>query len=294
MTGRAGDGREPSVVAAIVSGGGAARTIDCPLPDRGCTLTVHLSGEGRPVLFIHGFPLDHSMWSEQMPLAARFRLIVPDLRGFGHSGAGEGIRSIEQLADDLAALLGAIGEDRPVVVCGLSMGGYVAEHLVVRHRRLVSGLVLVDTRMEADNDAARAGRAALSERVAVEGASAACEMVPRLLATSRAALPEGRATAAMLEARIRDTKPDTIRRALAALAARPDMTDALSRLDLPALAIIGEEDSITPREAMERITRTIAGSRLVVVPRSGHMTPLENPEVFNRELAAFVEGLGPA
>jgi pimeloyl-ACP methyl ester carboxylesterase len=319
----------------VTGDGGLSPVVRWPLADRGCTLAARILGEGRPVLFLHGFPLDHSMWSGQLPLAERFRLILPDLRGFGRSDAGGGIQSIEQLADDVASLLAAIGEQRPVVVCGLSMGGYVAEHLVVRHRHLAAGLVLVDTRMEADNDSARAGRAALAERVRREGPAAACEMVPRLLAASRAGLPEGRARAAWLEARILDTPAETIQGALAALAARPDMTEALSRCDLPTLAVIGEEDSITPREAMERIVRTMpgrpwkkssdtfstqenlqfsralhaphvihdvrqtvfpqpAGARLVVAPACGHMTPLENPEAFNRELTAFVEGLPPA
>lgn len=246
------------------------------------------------MLFLHGFPLDHSMWSGQLPLAERFRLILPDLRGFGRSDAGEGIHSIEQLADDVASLLAAIGEQRRVVVCGLSMGGYVAEHLAIRHRHLAAGLVLVDTRMEADNDTARAGRAALVERLGREGPSAACEMVPRLLAASRATLPEGRALAARLEDRIRGTRVESMQGALAALASRPDMTEPLSRSDLPTLAIIGAEDSITPREAMERIAQAMPNARLEVVPACGHMTPLENPDAFNRALLAFVAGLPPA
>lgn len=264
------------------------------LDDRACRLAVHASGSGRPILLIHGFPLDHSMWSGQTPLAERFRLIAPDLRGFGASDAGEGIHSISQLADDLASLLAAMGERRPVVVCGLSMGGYVAQHLVVRHPHIAAGLVLVDTRMEADNDAARAGRAALVERVRREGSAATCEMVPRLLARSRVNAPEGRAIAAVLESRILATRPQTIEGALRALADRPDMTASLARLDIPTLAVIGEEDAITPREAMVRIADTMPRARLVVVPGCGHMTPLENAAAFNREMAAFVEGLGRA
>ena len=119
-------------------------------------LAVHTSGSGLPLLLLHGFPLDHAMWAAQEPLADHARLIVPDQRGFGAS-AGPGPGSMDELADDAAALLAAL-HGGPAVVCGLSMGGYIAQHLAVRHPDRVAALVLADTRLEADTPEARAAR----------------------------------------------------------------------------------------------------------------------------------------
>jgi len=113
----------------------------------GTTLTVHTAGAGRPLVLLHGFPLDHRMWEAQAPLADHVRLIAPDLRGFGGSTA-EVATSMEQLADDVAALLAALHVTTPAVICGLSMGGYVAQHLAVRHPDRVAALVLVDTKLK--------------------------------------------------------------------------------------------------------------------------------------------------
>lgn len=271
----------------------------------GRTLAVREAGEGVAVVLLHGFPLDHAMWEGQWALVApggslegQARLVVPDLAGFGGSD-GPATPSIAGMADDVAALLDAVTPDRPAVVCGLSMGGYVAQHLAARHRDRLAGLVLVDTKLEADSDEARAARRDLGERVARVGPRIAAEaMVPRLVArgTDAAidAAPPGRAA---IEDRLRHTieatSVATIRTALEALAERPDMSAAAARFDLPTLLVVGAEDAITPPECLERAARTIPRSELVVVPRCGHMTPLEDPAAFNVALAAFVRNRIP-
>lgn len=269
----------------------------------GRTLAVREAGAGLPVVLLHGFPLDHSMWRGQWglvapggPLEGRARLVVPDLAGFGGS-PGPARPTIAAMADDVAALLDGLGIGAPAVVCGLSMGGYVTQHLAARHRRRLAGLVLVDTKLEADGDEARRARYDLADRVSRVGSRIAAEaMVPRLVARGPDAALDGAARGRadvedLLRATIEATGTDTIRTALHALAERPDMTAAAAAFDLPALLVVGAEDTITPPECLERARDTIPGAVLRIVPRCGHMTPLEDPPAFNAELAAFVESL---
>jgi len=252
-------------------------------------LAVHTAGSGVPLLLLHGFPLDHGMWVAQEPLADHLRLVAPDQRGFGASG-GPGPASIEELADDAAALLAAL-HCGPAVVCGLSMGGYVAQHLAVRHPDRVAALVLTDTKLEADTPEARAARADLAAKAGRLGqAIVADAMVPRLLATSAEA--RARAGRAAIEAALRAAilrQPiATIQAALAALAARPDMSAALRSVRVPTLLVVGAEDAITPPACMEAALEVLPHARLLVVPHAGHMTPLEAPAVFNRAVLEFL------
>jgi pimeloyl-ACP methyl ester carboxylesterase len=254
-------------------------------------LAVHTRGGGMPLVLLHGFPLDHTMWSGQDPLADAVRLIVPDQRGFGAS-RGAVPESIAQLADDVVALLDALHVVEPAVICGLSMGGYVAEHVAVRHPGRVRALVLVDTKLEADTPEARAARAKLAATVERVGQEAVAEaMIPNLLAPSEAA----RANPArpLIEVQLRRTihvsPVETITAALAALAARPDMVEPMRAVAVPVLLVVGEEDAITPPECMERAERVLQRPRLLIMPRCGHMAPLEDPATFNAAVLAFLE-----
>ena len=259
------------------------------LPD--ARLTVHTLGRGQPLLLLHAFPLDHRMWAAQKPLADHFRLIVPDQRGFGDSHASGGPTSIPQLADDAIAILDALQIDEPTIVCGCSMGGYVAQHVAVRYPARVRSLVLVDTKLEADTPEARAGRADLAAKVQRLGPEILAEaMVPRFLAAPTeppvaANRPE---TEAILRAMIWSQTVETIVAALAALAARPDMTEALRNICLPTLLVVGAEDQITPPECLKRAAEIIPEARLLIVPHAGHMTPLETPAVFNAAVLQFL------
>jgi pimeloyl-ACP methyl ester carboxylesterase len=260
------------------------------LPDT--TLAVRTRGSGMPVVLLHAFPLDGRMWAAQEPLADQVRLIVPDMRGFGGS-RGPGPASVEQLADDAVALLDALHVREPAVFCGCSMGGYVAQHVAARHADRVRAVVLVDTKLEADTPEARAARADLAgqvERLGQEVVAAA--MVPRLLAPpGPAPTPRQAEIAASLRTMIHGQPVATIQAALAALAARPDMTDAMRRLRSPALLVVGEHDAITPPDCLRRAEGIMPVARLVIVPSAGHLVPLESPDVFNAAVAAFLREL---
>jgi len=262
-----------------------------PVAIPGCRLAVHTAGRGLPLLLLHGFPLDHSMWVAQAPLSDHVRLIAPDMRGFGGS-AGAGLESIEQLADDAVALLDALHIAGPAVVCGLSMGGYVAQHVATRHPDRVAALVLVDTKLEADTPEARQARSDLSGKVGRIGQTILAEaMIPRLLAQSPVE-PEARPRRDAIETRLRQTivaqRVPTIQAALAALGSRPDMTAAMARCAAPTLLVVGAEDVITPPSCLQAAATIMPRASLLIVPGAGHMTPLEQPDVFNEAVLEFL------
>lgn len=259
------------------------------LPD--VRLAVHTRGRGRPMLFLHAFPLDHRMWAAQEPLAEHLRLIMPDQRGFGGSHAAGGPASIEQLADDAVAILDALHVDEPAIVCGCSMGGYVAQHVAIRHPARVHALVLVDTKLEADTPEARAARTDLAAKVQRLGQEiVAAAMVPRLLAANPEAdsLPRRAEIEAHLQTMILEQPVSTIVATLAALATRPDTTDAMRECCMPTLLVVGADDQITPPECLIRAEEIIPEARLLIVPQAGHMTPLETPAVFNAAVLQFL------
>jgi pimeloyl-ACP methyl ester carboxylesterase len=259
----------------------------------GTRLAVHTAGSGLPLVLLHAFPLDHSMWALQEPLAEQVRLVVPDLRGFG--GSDEALpESIAALADDVVALLDAVHVAGPAVICGISMGGYVAQHVAARHPDRVAAVILVATKLEADSAEARAGRTDLAAKVGRLGLGILADaMIPRLLADSaEARRAPGRADVeSLLRRTILAQRVETVQTALAALGARPDMTEPLRQLRAPALLVAGAEDAITPPECLQAAEAIIPGAKLLIVPAAGHMVPLEQPAVFNAAVLEFLREL---
>jgi len=266
-----------------------------PVAARGTRLAVHTAGAGLPLVLLHAFPLDHGMWRRQEPLAESLRLIVPDLRGFGTSESAPA--SIADFADDVVAVLDALHVSQPAVICGVSMGGYVAQHVAARHPKRVAALVLVDTKLEADTPEARAARTDLAGKVGRLGQSILADaMLPRLLAAPRSdARAEEVARHAenrsLVQALIERQRVPTIQAALAALGDRPDMTEALRHVRVPTLLVVGAEDQITPPACLEAAEEIIPDARLLIVPGAGHLVPLEAPEIFNRALLEFLADL---
>jgi 3-oxoadipate enol-lactonase len=246
------------------------------------------AGAGTPLLLVHGFPLDHSMWAEQIDrLSARCRVIAPDLPGFGRSPAVADKVGMAQFADDLAALLDALQIAEPIVLCGLSMGGYIALQFWRRHRTRLRGLVLCDTRATADSPEAAQTRLAAAERVLREGTGALAEsMLPNLFsAATRQQRPElvEAARAVILAADRRG-----VAAAARGMAERPEMTGALPQIDCPALVMGGEHDAITPPHEMRRMAEAMPRASFVEIRGAGHMAPLENPAEVNAALGAFL------
>ena len=255
----------------------------------GTRLAYRDRGQGRPValLLIHGFPLDHRMWDAQLAgLAGQARVIAPDLRGFGRSAAAlSGPLTMDQHADDLAALLDHLGIGR-AVVAGLSMGGYIAFAFWRRHQERVQALVLADTRAEADSPQAQANRDAAAAKVRTAGVAAiAGDMLPRLLAPASLANPR---LAERMRAMMADQPAETVIAALAGLRDREDSRPTLPTITVPTLVLVGAHDALTPPADATALAAGIPAARLVVIPAAGHMSPLENPRAVNAALRSFV------
>jgi len=253
----------------------------------GGELEYALSGDGPALLLLHAFPLGLFMWEAQAEaLAASHRVIRFDARGFGGSDLGQGPLTMERIADDGAGLLDHLGVAK-AVVGGCSMGGYAALAFVRRHPQRLAGLVLQDTRAGADTEDGKAGRAALAAKVLAEGsAAAASAFLPKLLGETtqreRAALVAG------LRERILASSPQAIADALHGLAARADSRPTLAEVRVPTLVLVGAEDVLTPPVESEVMAAAIAGARLEIVPRAGHLANLERPDAVNAALRAFL------
>lgn len=254
----------------------------------GAALNVFDEGAGQPLVFLHGFPLDHTMWRAQIEaFAPRYRVLAPDLRGFGVSEARGETVTMEDFAYDLLWLLDALGEQRPVALCGLSMGGYIALRFVEKFPSRLDRLVLCDTRAAADSAEAAANRLKTAERVLAAGAEFVAEaMLPKLF---------GQRTAREQPARVADvrrvmavTQPAAIAAAQRGMAQRPDSTALLPTIRTPTLVVVGAEDAISPPDEMRGMAAAIPGAEFVVIPDAGHMAPLENPAAFNAALAKFL------
>jgi 3-oxoadipate enol-lactonase len=260
------------------------------------TIGVLAQGKGVPVLFVHGFPLNHSMWRSQIEaFGGSFRVIAPDLRGFGESKmtapTATSKLTMEACADDLHAVLPAVLVDQPVVFCGLSMGGYVAWQFFRKYRARVKALILCDTRAIADTPEAAAGRLKLAEQVLTLVTQVAAEgMLPRLVSPKTAeSHPE---IVSELRAMILGNSPLAIAATLRGMAERPDCTPLLASIDVPTLLICGKEDQISPVAEMRGISQAIRGSQFVEVPNAGHMSPMENPDAVNQAINQFLQTVG--
>jgi len=243
-------------------------------------------GKGFPVVLLHGFPLDHRMWSPQMvDLSGMCRVIVPDLRGFGQTRSDQAF-TIDSLATDVHHLLKALGA-LPCCLGGLSMGGYVALSFARQFARDLSGLMLIDTRADADSPAARNARQKNIDLVRQKGPSAIADaMIARLLAPGA---DEGRPELARsLRSMIEANPASTIEKALVALRDRPDQTPLLPTLKVPTLILVGDGDQLTPPDLAEGMKAAIPGSRLTVIRGAGHMSPIEQPAQVSQAIRQFV------
>jgi pimeloyl-ACP methyl ester carboxylesterase len=251
-------------------------------------LNVVEAGAGRPLLLVHGFPLDHSMWNGQLEgLADRYRVIAPDLRGFGLSEITSGTSTMQQFADDLAELLGALQISEPVVYCGLSMGGYIGWQFVARHRAKVGALIVADSRAVADNEKAAAGRLETADKVEKEGTKIVADaMLPKLFPA--AAIERGEPCVKATEAVMLAAPPSGVAAALRGMAKRPDYTKELAKIDVPTLVICGAEDAIAPLSEMEGIAKAIPNAKFVSIAGAGHMAPLEKPAEVNAAIRSFL------
>jgi pimeloyl-ACP methyl ester carboxylesterase len=256
----------------------------------GTQLNYEVEGTGPAILFLHAFPLNLRMWDAQArALLPTHQVVRFDARGFGETPPGDGLLTMERIADDAIALLDHLGISK-ATVCGLSMGGYATFALVRRHPERVKALVLADTRTAADSPDAKRSRSTQADTVRKQGPSGIVDgfLQKAVGDTTRKERPE---VVARVREMILAAPTRGIVDALAGLAARADSGPTLREIKVPALVVCGTEDALTPVADSEAIHHGIPGSRLDLIPRSGHLSALEDPGAFNRALLEFLPTL---
>jgi len=239
------------------------------------------------LVLLHAFPLNARMFEGQLGLAdTGWHIVVPQLRGFDGASADPPAASVDDYAGDVIDLLDSL-HLKQAVIGGLSMGGYVAFAVLRLAARYVQGLILADTRSQADTPEGRAGRDTLLGVLRQGGPEAvANEMIPKLLGeTTRGTRP---AVVERVRSLILANQDEAIAGAINALKTRPDSTPLLAGIHVPTLIVVGEEDSVTPPSAAEEMHAAIGGSALVRIPAAGHLSNLEQPDLFNAALTAFL------
>jgi pimeloyl-ACP methyl ester carboxylesterase len=257
----------------------------------GVNLAVEARGEGPAVLFVHGYPLNRSIWRDQIGSLEGFRCIAVDLRGMGQSDSPDLGYSMSIYAADLAALLDVLGVD-DVVLCGHSMGGYVAFEFLRQWRSRVRGLVLMDTRAEADAPEMRRARDAAAATARERGAGAIADsMLSKMLAP--ATLSRRPDVAERVRALMARTPVAGLVGALAAMRDRDESESLLPTLaGVPTLVVVGEGDTLIPPDQAKAMAAAIPGARLAVIPGAGHLPPVEQPEATTASLRQFLTSLG--
>lgn len=256
----------------------------------GVQLAYRDVGAGEPVVFLHAFPLNQTMWDEQVAALSRnYRVLTFDWRGFGASEVGEAGATMNVFADDLAALLNELQIER-ATICGLSMGGYAAFAFYRKYAPRVKALILADTRATADTEEGKQGRYEMAELARKSGAAALVEpMTPKLLgATSLQSKP---ALVERVQQMIRAAQAEGVAQALMGMAQRDDATDLLAQITCPTLIIVGSEDKLTPPSDAGKMSQTIPNAQLEVIATAGHLSNLEQSETFNRLVTDFLQHL---
>jgi 3-oxoadipate enol-lactonase len=253
-------------------------------------LAVRDSGDARalPVVLLHAFPMSSAMWAPQLDSLKSYRVILPDFRGFGATALSTPW-FIEHAVDDLFETLTSIGVEKAVLV-GLSMGGYVALRAVEKNPARVKGLVLCDTRAEADANENKIKRAAAVDFVRQRGVGPFLEpfLNDSLAPKTKTEKPK---VVEFLRGVALKSSPDAVMAALAALASRGDMTAALSGIKVPTTVFVGSQDKITPLPLAEAMRARVPGAELHLIPDAGHFSNAENPEAFNERLVSFLKRL---
>jgi pimeloyl-ACP methyl ester carboxylesterase len=248
-------------------------------------------GDGHPMLFIHGYPLNRKMWEPQINNLPDFvRLIAPDLRGHGESESIPGPYSMDLLADDLAALLDDLEIRSQVVICGLSMGGYVALAFQRKYADRIAAMVLTATRAAPDSAEGKLARDKSAETARKNGVEAIIAgMLPKLLASEN--YENEPALVERLGEIMRLTSLEGVLGALEGMKERPDSRPDLERFAFPTLILHGQEDQIIPIQEAKEMQASLPDGRLQLIPRAGHLLNMEQPALFNAAIRSFLSSV---
>ncbi len=256
-------------------------------------LSYVAEGQGPVVVLLHGFPLDQTMWQPlRAILGSNHRVVTPDLRGIGATGAPEGDYSVDGMADDVVELLDKLGLDQPIVLGGLSMGGYVVLSIALRFPERLKGLVLLNSRAAADTPSAARLRRTTADQIEASGDPLPFldGMVSRLFAP--ATLIEHPELVEHWRSKMAGIPARTIVATLRGLADRPDRTNDLLKIRLPTLVLAGSDDQVVPLDESRSIVQLLPLGDLAVISRAGHLTPVENPGETAEAVQDFLDRIG--
>ncbi len=248
-------------------------------------------GTRTPLLFIHGYPLDRHLWDEQVSeLSDIARVLAPDLRGHGGSDAVPGPYPMDLHAEDCQAFLDALRVTQPLVLCGLSMGGYVAFAFYRKYPERVAGFILAATRAGAEAPEGKTNRDKAMALAREKGVGAIAEsLLPKMLAPKTyQARPD---LVARVKAMLEGASLDGVLGDLAGLRDRTDSTSTLATIDRPTLILHGADDQLIPASEADVMRAGIQGSQLKILPDAGHLLNMEQPEMFNGAVREFVWSL---
>ncbi len=256
-------------------------------------MTYSEAGAGTPILFVHGYPLSSKLWEPQLlDLQSDARVIAPDLRGHGQSAHPPGPFSMEQMADDCAALLNHLKIQEKVILCGLSMGGYVNFAFYRKFHDQIAGMILTATRAAADTDLAKKNRETAIQSVKNEGIDSVLDaMLSKLLSPQNYRSNEALSSQVNAIMRGAVTK-DTIVSDQLALMNRTNSLPLLDQINVPVLIIHGSDDQIVPVQEAQMMHSSIPASQLVILPQAGHLPNLEQPDHFNSAVRKFINKIG--
>lgn len=252
-------------------------------------LSVFVSGrnESKPILFIHGFPFDHTMWLDLVgELSKEYLCVTYDIRGLGESQIGEGQFTIESFVDDLESIVDELKLDKPML-CSLSMGGYISLRAMERIQNKFSAIVLCDTKSEADNNESKLKRAAAIKQINSGDFENFIEAFV-LNCFGEKFVKENNAEFRRVVDRSKKNNPVGVKGCLLAMAGRTDTTENLSKFNIPTLIICGSEDKLSPPSVMKPMAEQIQNSKFVLIESAGHMTPIENSNAVTLTIKNFL------
>lgn len=267
------------------------RGYDLTIPVKILNLSYDDVGEGSiPIIFLHGYPFDKSMWQGQLDfLKSSYRLISCDIRGFGKSRDEESALSIELFADDLIAFMDKLSIDK-AIICGLSMGGYIALNAMKRFPDRFEALILCDTQCIADTAEKKDKRYKTIDEIAIDGPAKFNEGFIKSV-FQKDSLTTKKELVEQLRSVVFSNSDHIISQGLMALAKRSESCPDLNEITVPTLIICGREDELTPLVQSERMNAAIKGSILRVIDHAGHVSNLEQPGEFNQHLLNFLSTL---
>ncbi|MBK8943876.1 MAG: alpha/beta hydrolase [Ignavibacteriae bacterium] len=253
-------------------------------------LRVYLSGneKNKSIIFIHGFPYDHTMWDEQVNfLKDKYFCVRYDIRGLGKSPAGDGQYTMDSFVEDLFSIIDELKLEKPII-CGLSMGGYITFRALEIDQIKFSAAILLDTRTESDNNEGKIKRQNGIAKINKEGViSYVNNFVPTCFWDETIKNNSELYNTVLNQSRT--SNAIGVKGCLFAMLSRTDTTDSLKKINIPTLILCGEFDKLTPPNVMQKIADEIPNSKFVMTKNSGHMTPIEKPDDVNLNINDFLD-----